>query len=396
MRRVGTVSRGIRCPIIREGDDVCDFVVDSVLQAGKDEGFSFHNRDVVCMTEAIVARAQGNYATVDQIAKDIREKFPGGVVGLYNPILSRNRFALNLKAVARASKKVIIQLDMPADEMGNRLVSQDLFEEKGVEVWCDVLTEEDFRKLFGHKVHHFTGVDYIQLYRDIVEAEDCQVEIILAHDPRVLLDYCQDILTCDVHTRKRTKRIYREAGAKTVYNLEDILTKPVDGSGYNPEYGLLGDNKATEEKVKLFPKDCQETVDRIAQRLKEETGKDIEAMIYGDGAFRDPVGHIWELADPVVSPAYTQGLEGVPNEVKLKYLADNEFANVSGQELEKALRDEIAKKDKVLKGKQKSEGTTPRRITDLLGSLADLTSGSGDKGTPVVLIQGYFDNLSDQ
>ncbi len=394
MRLVGTTSRGIRGPIIRQGDDIRRFVVDAVMNASEAEGFSFHDKDVVSITEAIVARAQGNYATVDQIAADVRKKYPDGVIGLYKPILSRNRFSLNLKGIARGAKKIILQLTYPSDEVGNELISVDRLDEKGLDPWTDVLTEEKFHELFGHVEHPFTGVDYMQFFRDLIEAEDCELEIILANRPQELLNHCKNILTCDIHSRKRTKRLLKEAGAESVYNLEDILSESIDGSGYNEKYGLLGSNKATEEKVKLFPRDCQEDVEAIAKELREKTGKQIEVMVYGDGAFKDPVGGIWELADPVVSPAYTSALEGVPNELKLKYLADNDFGDLSGEALEKAVKEKIAQKEGDLKGKMVSEGTTPRRITDLLGSLSDLTSGSGDKGTPIVLIQGYFDNLT--
>lgn len=393
MRCVGTVSRGIRGPIIRQGDDIVKFVVESVCKAAESEDFSFHDKDVVCITEAIVARAQGNYASVDQMAADIKEKFPEGIIGLINPILSRNRFSINLRAIARAAKKIILQLSFPSDEVGNHLVSQEEMDRVGLE-WGDSLTEAEFYEKFGKIEHPFTKVDYIAFYKEIIEEEGCQAEIILSNRTLDILKYTDHILTCDIHSRKRTKERLKKAGAKTVYNLEDILRESKLGSGFNSKYGLLGSNKATEEKVKLFPEGGQDLVEEIAKQLNKRTGKKIEVMIYGDGAFCDPVGHIWELADPVVSPAYTKGLEGVPSELKLKYLADNDFADLSGQELTEALKEAIHEKDMDLAGNMASEGTTPRRITDLLGSLADLTSGSGDKGTPIVLIQGYFDNLS--
>lgn len=394
MRLVGTTVRGIRGPIIREGDNIVDFVCDAVLSAAKSEPFSFHDRDVVCLTEAIVARAQGNYATVDQLAADVRAKFPEGVVGVYNPILSRNRFSLILKGIARGAKKVILQLGYPSDEVGNALLSVEQMDEKRLNPWVDVLDEKKYRELFGEVEHPFTGVDYVRFYRSLIEAEGCEAEILLANQPTEILKHTDAVLTCDIHTRKRTKRILCDAGAKIVYNLEDLLNASVEGSGYNEEYGILGSNKATEERLKLFPRECAPVVEAIAARLREETGKQIEVMVYGDGAFKDPIGKIWELADPVVSPAYTEGLSGVPNELKLKYLADNSFGELSGKELEDAIRAEILKKEANLKGQMSTQGTTPRRITDLLGSLADLTSGSGDKGTPIVLVQGYFDNYT--
>ena len=394
MRLVGTTSRGIRGPIIREGDNFVDFVVDAVMAAHRAEGFSFHDKDVVCITEALLARAQGNYATVDQIAEDVRARYPEGTIGLFNPILSRNRFAINLRGIARGAKRLILQLTYPSDEVGNALIDYDAIDAAGINPWSDVLTADRFVDLFGPSHHPFTDVDYISYYRELIEEEGCQADIILANRPTELLHYTDAILTCDIHSRKRTKRLLMEAGARLVYNLEDILSSSVNGSGYNEDYGLLGSNKATEEKVKLFPRDCQTYVDQIADRLRQETSKRIEVMIYGDGAFKDPVGKIWELADPVVSPAYTEGLSGVPNEVKIKFLADNSFANLSGKELDEAIKQAILDKDSDLKGQMASEGTTPRRLTDLIGSLADLTSGSGDKGTPIVLIQGYFDNMS--
>lgn len=394
MRLVGTTSRGIRGPIIREGDDIVAFVVDAVEKASKAEGFSFHDKDVVAVTEALVARAQGNYATVDDIAADIRKKFPEGTVGLVNPILSRNRFAINLKGIARGAKKIFLQIGFPSDEVGNSILTLDALDEHGINPWSDVLTEAKYRELFGENPHEFTGVDYVAYYRELIEAENCELEINFANDPAEILKHTKKVLTCDIHSRKRTKRILAAKGAEVVYNLEDILSESVNGSGFNPSYGLLGSNKADEERVKLFPRDCQPVVDKIAEILRKDTGKHIEVMIYGDGAFKDPVGKIWELADPVVSPAHTEGLIGVPNELKLKYLADHSFANLKGAELDQAIREAIKAKEGDLKGNMASEGTTPRRITDLLGSLADLTSGSGDKGTPIVLIQGYFDNLT--
>ncbi len=392
MRLVGTSTKGIRAPIIREGDDLVDFVVSAILEAKKAEGFSLHDKDVVCLTEAIVARSQGNYASVDDIAHDIQRKYPDGRIGVFNPILSRNRFAINLRGIARGAKKIILQLTYPNDEVGNALISIDQIDEAGINPWSDVLTEEDFRKHFGSFVHPFTGVDYINYYREIIEEEGCEVEIIFANQATEILKHTKHVLTCDIHTRKRTKRILAKSGAETLYNLEDILKESIDGSGYNENYGLLGSNKASEEKVKLFPRNCQSYVEQIAEKLLIETGKHIEVMVYGDGAFKDPVGKIWELADPVVSPAYTEGLCGLPNEIKLKYLADNDFADLSGQELNDALKKAIQEKGADLKGNKTSTGTTPRQITDLIGSLADLTSGSGDKGTPIVLVQGYFDN----
>lgn len=396
MRLVGTVSRGIRGPIIREGDDLVKFVVDAVMAAHEKEGFAFHDKDVVCITEAIVGRSQGNYANIDQMAADIEKKFPEGEIGLFRPILSRNRFSLNLRGIARGAKKIYLQLTYPSDEVGNKLVSWEQVDEKGIDIFRKVFTKEEFYQTFGDFTHTFTGVDYIQFYQDIIEKEGCQAEIIIANDPLELLNHTKNILTCDIHGRERSKKLYRAHGAKRVYGLDDILTESVEGSGYNEKFGLLGSNKATEEKVKLFPRNCQPYVDEIQKELIQKTGKHIEVMVYGDGAFQDPVGHIWELADPVVSPAYTDGLAGRPNELKLKYLADNDFSDLRGEELAMAIKERIRTKDEDLIGKMVSEGTTPRRITDILGSLADLTSGSGDKGTPIVLIQGYFDNLTSE
>ena len=395
-RTVGTVSRGIRAPIIRSGDNLAEIVTDSVLAAVAEGEFSVCNRDIIAMTEAIVARAQGNYASVDDIAADIKAKFPEGTVGVIFPILSRNRFAICLKGIARGAKKVVIMLSYPADEVGNHLVSLDLIDEKGIDPYKDVLDVPKYRELFGYEKHRFTGVDYVEYYESLVRGEGAECEIIFANNPRAVLDYTDAVLACDIHTRARTKRILKSAGAKTVYGLDEILTSPVNGSGFNAEYGLLGSNKATEEQVKLFPRDCQPLVEDIQSRILEKTGKLVEVMVYGDGAFKDPVGKIWELADPVVSPAYTPGLEGTPNELKLKYLADNDFASLSGEALKEAIKKEIEKKDANLVGKMASEGTTPRRLTDLIGSLCDLTSGSGDKGTPIVYIQGYFDNYTTE
>ena len=396
-RMIGTVSRGVRAPIIREGDDLAQIVVDSVLNAAKSEGFELHDRDVVAVTEAIVARAQGNYATIDQIAADVHEKFGDDTVGVIFPILSRNRFAICLKGIAKGCRKVVLMLSYPSDEVGNHLVELDMLDEKNVNPWSDVLTEAQYRSYFGYQKHYFTGVDYVEYYKELIQSCGTEVEIIFANHPAAILPYAKHVLTCDIHTRKRTKRILEQAGAKKVLGLDDLMTQSVDGSGYNDRYGLLGSNKATEEKVKLFPIHCQEVVDSIQKKLVERTGKQIEVMVYGDGAFKDPVGKIWELADPVVSPAYTSGLEGTPNEVKLKYLADNDFAKLSGEELQEAITGYIREKDakaESLTGNMVSQGTTPRRLTDLIGSLADLTSGSGDKGTPIILVQGYFDNYT--
>ena len=396
-RMVGTVSRGVRAPIIREGDDLAAIVVDSVLGAAESEGFEIRDRDVVAVTEAVVARAQGNYASTDAIAADVKSKFGEDTVGILFPILSRNRFSICLKGIAKGCRKVVLMLSYPSDEVGNHLIDLDQMDEKGVNPWSDVLTEAQYRELFGYQKHVFTGVDYVEYYRELVEESGAEVEIIFANNPKAILDYTKSVLTCDIHTRARTKRILKAAGAEKVYGLDDIMTKSVNGSGYNDTYGLLGSNKATEETVKLFPIHCQEMVDRIHAMLYERTGKDVEVMIYGDGAFKDPVGKIWELADPVVSPAYTPGLDGTPNEVKLKYLADNDFAGLSGESLREAIRTAIREKDERaenLKGTMVTQGTTPRRLTDLIGSLADLTSGSGDKGTPIVYVQGYFDNYT--
>ena len=393
-RMVGTVSRGIRAPIIRSGDDLVEIVTQSLLSAAREEGFAIRDRDVVALTEAIVARAQGNYASVDHIAQDVRTKLGGETVGVVFPILSRNRFAICLRGIARGAKKIVLMLSYPSDEVGNHLVSLDKLDEQGVDPYRDVLSLERYRQLFGYEKHPFTGVDYVEYYQSLIQEEGAQAEVVFANDPRAVLQYTQDVLCCDIHTRARTKRLLKAAGARRVFGLDDILSAPVDGSGYNEKYGLLGSNKSTEEQVKLFPRDCQPLVEAIQAKLLELTGKHVEVMVYGDGAFKDPVGKIWELADPVVSPAYTPGLEGTPNELKLKYLADNNFAHLSGEALRQAIQEEIHKKDTNLVGQMVSEGTTPRRLTDLIGSLCDLTSGSGDKGTPIIHIQGYFDNYT--
>ena len=395
-RMVGTVSRGIRAPIIRSGDDLVEIVPSSVLEAAADDGFTIRDRDVVAMTEAIVARAQGNYATVDNIAEDVRAKLGGETVGVIFPIPSRNRFAICLRGIAKGAKKIVLMLSYPSDEVGNHLISLDALDEKGVDPYKDVLSLEKYRALFGYEKHPFTGVDYVEYYEGLIREAGAEVEVVFANDPRAILDYTKNVLCCDIHTRARTKRLLKAAGAEKVFGLDEIMTAPVDGSGYNEKYGLLGSNKATEEQVKLFPRDCQELVEAIQKRLLDKTGKHVEVMVYGDGAFKDPVGKIWELADPGVSPAYTAGLEGTPNELKLKYLADNDFGHLSGEALKQAIKEEIHKKDDNLVGKMVSEGTTPRRLPDLIGSLCDLTSGSGDKGTPIVYIQGYFDNYTTE
>ena len=393
-RLVGTVSRGIRCPIIRQGDDLAAITADSVLAAAAGEGFSLRDRDVIALTESIVARAQGNYASVDAIAADVRQKLGGGTIGVMFPILSRNRFAICLKGIAMGAKKVVLMLSYPSDEVGNHLLTLDQLDEAGINPYSDVLTLERYRALFGENKHEFTGVDYVQYYGDIIREAGAEVEIIFANQSRAILDYADCILTCDIHTRARTKRILKAAGAKVVCGLDDILNASVDGSGYNERYGLLGSNKSTEDTIKLFPHACKDLVLDIQSRILAVTGKHVEVMVYGDGAFKDPQGKIWELADPVVSPAYTDGLVGTPNELKLKYLADNDFKDLSGEELKKAISDSIRQKDDNLVGNMASQGTTPRQLTDLIGSLCDLTSGSGDKGTPVVLVQGYFDNYT--
>ena len=393
-RKVGTVSRGIRCPIIREGDDLAKIVVDSVIAAAESEGYEIRNRDIVAMTESIVARAQGNYASVDAIAKDVRAKLGGETVGVIFPILSRNRFAICLRGIARGAKKIVLMLSYPSDEVGNELVSLDKLDEARINPYSDVLTLERYRQLFGENRHPFTLIDYVQYYSDLIREEGCDVEVIFANDCRVILNYTKNVLTCDIHSRARSKRLLLAAGAERVCGLDDILNAPVDGSGYQEKYGLLGSNKSTEGMVKLFPRECTDLVKEIQAKFAELTGKTVEVMVYGDGAFKDPVGKIWELADPVVSPAYTSGLEGTPNELKLKYLADNDFADLSGEELKAAIEKRIREKGD-LAGSMASQGTTPRRLTDLIGSLCDLTSGSGDKGTPIIHIQGYFDNYTN-
>ncbi len=393
-RVVGTVVRGLRCPIINKGDNIEEIVVDSVLTAAKVEGFSINDKDVVTVTESVVARAQGNYASIDNIAKDVSSKFGEDTVGVIFPILSRNRFAICLRGIAKGAKKIVLMLSYPSDEVGNHLVDLDILDEKGVNPWTDVLTEKQFREHFGFNKHPFTGVDYIEYYKSLVESYGIECEVIFSNNPKTILDYTKSVLTCDIHTRFRTKKILKANGGEKIYSLDDILSSSIDGSGFNEAYGLLGSNKSTEETVKLFPRNCQPVVDTIQAMIKEKTGKTVEAMIYGDGAFKDPVGKIWELADPVVSPAYTPGLEGTPNEVKLKYLADNNFADLKGEELKSAISEYIKNKESDLVGAMESQGTTPRRLTDLIGSLSDLTSGSGDKGTPIIFIQGYFDNYT--
>ena len=395
-RMVGTVSRGLRAPIIRNGDDIVEIVTNCVLEASADDGFSVRERDIVAMTEAIVARAQGNYASVDNIADDVRAKLGGETVGVIFPILSRNRFAVCLRGIAMGAKKIVLMLSYPSDEVGNHLISLDALDEKGVNPYSDVLTLAKYRELFGYEKHRFTGVDYVSYYEELIRECGAEVEIIFANDCRAILPYTKNVINCDIHTRARTKRILKASGAEKVFGLDEILTTSVNGSGYNADYGLLGSNKATEDTVKLFPRDCQPIVDAIQKKIYDATGKKIEVMVYGDGAFKDPIGKIWELADPVVSPAYTSGLEGTPNELKLKYLADNDFSDLNGEELKNAIKAKIQQKDDNLVGDMSSEGTTPRRLTDLIGSLCDLTSGSGDKGTPIVYIQGYFDNYTTE
>ncbi len=394
-RYIGTVSRGVRAPIIREGDNISEIVVESILKACESEGFSINDKDVIGITEAVVARAQGNYATIDNIAEDIRSKFPDGTIGVVFPILSRNRFSICLKGIAKGAKKIILMLSYPSDEVGNHLMSLDQLDKKNVNPWSDVLSEEKYRELFGYQKHHFTGVDYVEYYRSIIEEMGCQVEIIFANDVRAILKYTDCVLCCDIHSRNRSKRLLKENNAKIVFGLDEILSSPVNGSGYNKDYGLLGSNKATEDKIKLFPRDGQVIVEEIQHLLYQKTNKLVEVMVYGDGAFKDPVGKIWELADPVVSPFFTSGLLGQPNEVKLKYLADNDFSNLHGDELKEAIKNYIKHKSNNLVGQMSSQGTTPRQLTDLIGSLCDLTSGSGDKGTPIILIQGYFDNFTN-
>lgn len=394
-RKVGTISRGIRCPIIREGDNLADIVVNSVLDAASSEGFELRDRDVISLTESIVARAQGNYAPISAIASDVKAKLGGETIGIIFPILSRNRFSICLKGMAMGAKKVVLMLSYPSDEVGNELVSLDKLDEAGINPYSDVLTLEKYRELFGENKHQFTGVDYVEYYGELVREAGAEVEIIFANNPKVILDYTKNVIHCDIHTRARTKRILKANGAEKVFGMDEILDASVDGSGFNEKYGLLGSNKSTEESVKLFPRECFDLVEEIQKSILEKTGKHVEVMVYGDGAFKDPQGKIWELADPVVSPAFTDGLRGTPNEVKLKYLADNDFKDLSGEALKEAISKRIKEKDDNLVGNMVSQGTTPRQLTDLIGSLCDLTSGSGDKGTPVVLVQGYFDNYTN-
>ena len=394
-RKVGTISRGIRCPIIREGDNLADIVVNSVLDAASSEGFELRDKDVISLTESIVARAQGNYAPISAIASDVKAKLGGETIGIIFPILSRNRFSICLKGMAMGAKKVVLMLSYPSDEVGNELVSLDKLDEAGINPYSDVLTLERYRELFGENKHQFTGVDYVEYYGELIREAGAEVEIIFANNPKVILDYTKNVINCDIHTRARTKRILKANGAEKVFGMDEILDASVDGSGFNAKYGLLGSNKSTEESVKLFPRECFDLVETIQKRILEKTGKHVEVMVYGDGAFKDPQGKIWELADPVVSPAFTEGLRGTPNEVKLKYLADNDFKDLSGEALKEAISKRIKEKDDNLVGNMVSQGTTPRQLTDLIGSLCDLTSGSGDKGTPVVLVQGYFDNYTN-
>ncbi|WP_323615777.1 coenzyme F420-0:L-glutamate ligase [Erysipelothrix rhusiopathiae] len=394
-RKIGTVSRGVRCPIIREGDDLNQIVTESILEAGKSENFDVRDRDIIALTESIVARAQGNYVSVDAIAKDVNKKMEGGTVGVIFPILSRNRFSICLRGIAKGVDKVVLMLSYPSDEVGNELVSLDQLDASGINPYSDVLSLEQYRSLFGENKHPFTGIDYVSYYASIIEEAGTEVEIIFSNNPRTILDYTDKVLACDIHTNARTKRILRDNGAKIVCGLDDILNESVDGSGYNERYGLLGSNKSTEDSVKLFPRECTDLVEDIQKRMLEVTSKHVEVMVYGDGAFKDPIGKIWELADPTVSPAYTTGLEGTPNELKLKYLADNDFKDLQGEALKKAIESHIKEKDDNLVGNMAAQGTTPRRLVDLIGSLCDLTSGSGDKGTPIVFVQGYFDNFAD-
>ncbi len=394
-RKLGTVSMGIRCPIIKQGDDLAEIVTNSVMEACQEENIKLRDKDVIAITESVVARAQGNYATVDQIATDIKKKYNGEEIGVIFPILSRNRFAMLLKGIAKGTNKVILMLNYPSDEVGNALLTWDQLDEKNINPYSDVLTYNEYRNLFGYNVHEFTGVDYVEYYLKLVKDEGAEIEIIFSNNPKSILNYTSNVLVCDIHTRARTKRILRENGAKIVFGLDDVLTSSVDGSGYNEKYGLLGSNKASEDKVKLFPRDAEDLIEQIQEKIYSLTNKKIEVMVYGDGAFKDPQGKIWELADPVVSPFHTSGLKGTPNELKLKYLADNDFKDLSGKELEKAISKRIKQKESNLVGKMASEGTTPRQLTDLIGSLCDLTSGSGDKGTPIILIQGYFDNYTN-
>lgn len=394
-RKIGTVSRGVRCPIIREGDNLPEIVVNSVLEAAASEGFALRDRDVIAVTESVVARSQGNYATIEDIAADVKAKLGGGTIGVIFPILSRNRFAICLKGIAMGAKKIVLMLSYPSDEVGNALITWDQVDEAGINPYSDVLSLEKYRELFGENKHEFTGVDYVQYYADLIKEAGAEVEVVLANQAKTILQYTDCVLNCDIHTRARTKRILLAAGAKVVCSLDDILNAPVNGSGCNERYGLLGSNKSTEDKIKLFPRECQGMVEEIQASILEKTGKHVEVMVYGDGAFKDPQGKIWELADPVVSPAFTNGLIGTPNELKLKYLADNDFKNLSGAALKDAISAAIKAKNGSLVGNMASQGTTPRQLTDLIGSLCDLTSGSGDKGTPVVLVQGYFDNFTD-
>ncbi len=395
MRNVGTVVRGIRTPIIKEHDDLASIVVNSLLKASESENFSFRDKDVVAITEAVVGISEGNYVTVDDIAEDLVNKFPSKNIGVVFPILSRNRFSMILKGIARGMDKITMLLSFPADEVGNGILDENKLDNSRFNLG-DIITENEYEEVFGDFIHPFTGINMVHFYRDLVKKENCEIEFVFANDPRAILNYTKDVLNCDIHTRERTKKILKESGADTVYGLYEVLSSPINGSGFNPNYGLLGSNKSTEERLKLFPKTGNELVLKIQSMLKERTGKNIEVMVYGDGAFKDPVGKIWELADPVVSPAYTSGLAGTPNEIKLKYVSDNKFADLRGEELKEAIKEEIRNKEKDLKGQMITQGTTPRRITDLIGSLCDLTSGSGDKGTPVVFVQGYFDNLADE
>ena len=395
MRNVGTVVRGIRTPIIKEHDDLASIVVNSLLEASESENFSFRDKDVVAITEAVVGISEGNYVTVDDIAEDLVHKFPSKNIGVVFPILSRNRFSMILKGIARGMDKITMLLSFPADEVGNGILDENKLDNSRFNLG-DIITENEYEEVFGDFIHPFTGINMVHFYRDLVQKENCEIEFVFANDPRAILNYTKDVLNCDIHTRERTKKILKESGADTVYGLYEVLSSPINGSGFNPNYGLLGSNKSTEERLKLFPKTGNELVLKIQSMLKERTGKNIEVMVYGDGAFKDPVGKIWELADPVVSPAYTSGLAGTPNEIKLKYVSDNKFADLRGEELKEAIKEEIRNKEKDLKGQMITQGTTPRRITDLIGSLCDLTSGSGDKGTPVVFVQGYFDNLADE
>ena len=395
MRNVGTVVRGIRTPIIKENDDLATIVIDSLMRAKESEGFEFRDRDIVAITEAVVGISEGNYVSVDDIADDMQNKFPSKNIGVVFPILSRNRFSMILKGIARGMNKITMLLSFPSDEVGNGILDEDILDNSKFNL-SSIISEDEYKETFGTFIHPFTGINMVDFYKSLIESENCEVEFVFANDPKVILNYTKDILTCDIHTRLRTKKMLSEAGAETIYGLYEIMNEPINGSGFNPNYGLLGSNKSTEERLKLFPKTGDKLVIEIQNRLKELTGKTIEVMVYGDGAFKDPVGHIWELADPVVSPAHTEGLIGTPNELKLKYISDNKFADLKGEELKAAIKEEIKKKERNLVGNMLSQGTTPRRLTDLIGSLCDLTSGSGDKGTPVVFIQGYFDNLADE